>query len=877
MKSRIESRCRVFAAVALASAALQAVVAADVAPSKNIFRDDFVSNGAGGFLDWCISRGEATVEMLPEPGPTGKRAVRISGDKAPAMLSHTTMQLAAGEPYRISAWVRTSGLDPEDASLLLVYNQGWSKTLQVAIPADTHGKWVNVKKTGNVPHTTRCHYGGVYLPKLPPGARLDVSAITLEPMSEKGRSESSCAYVSNVCEGRLVPVHPLLAEIDASDASLELYWTGDMPDDGKSPLVTGEVAGRNASARLGADRKATLRFGTVPPGRHELTVRIVSGSGKELAANGYRIKASIRKIWPEEGRRLNNFVTELFTKPLVDGEYRFTNPRDGWVYVGFDKPYPGVFADVDGIADAVKYREAVPSSTMRMLRAGLHTVRIRGAAAAPSGAFSVRLVKTIRFSASRLRFEKPTDFSRRHYARDYYARYVYPNMNMASLVMNGNADALPGLRAELTERGIGFNDCLGFSCLDKRRAEKSTLFEALSKLPQVRAKRPVSFDENLICVDPVWKYNFAEAMWRLYDPGFTVDMWWADAQGYCFGPPRVQISEVSALLNSGDGSALFFPEVYLRTPDTEKAAFDGQDEHYRRFVASARELMPAAPGRIVYALGGWATMGVWMPWCCPEADIKALYDHFMLTLATDPAFREIGGAGFSSPACDEPLLRFTAELMRHYCIEGSTSLMRPELRYLPGHMDNGEFSDGFRGWTVNAAEPGSLTNGYWRSYARVGQNRMGSSNGSYFAVFTRSAKGANRLSRELAGLVPGKTYELTFCTADLADIIKPGAKSAPPCVFSADVRGAEILPEHCYDYTTSGGSYGTKRPYVTTHHVAFRALASTATVVFSDWKSEGEPGGETGAARALNFVGVRRFFEPDVPFPASYRNGGDRQ
>ena len=852
-----------------------AVVMCCAALGENLLRSEFLGDGIGGCLDWGISRstGGVSAELLPAAGPEGAHAVRLSSTgKTEFTFAHLQLRLVAGERYRLTAWVRTKGLNAQDRAEFLVYNYGWSRSCTAKLPLDTAGAWRQVAWEGEMCASEKGIYTcAFYFSRLPPGACVDICNPRLEPLSARAAEGASKKPATAPFKGRLVPIDPLLADLDAADAKMTFYYPGDLAGELSRYEVRAAFAGREARAPLGADRHATVSFGSVPAGRHALSVRLVETSGGgEVASNDYSAVARARHAYPAEAKRLNNFVTELWTKPLADGAHAFTNPREGWVFVGFDKPYEGVSADLDGIADAICFRAHEPSETMRWLPPGRHTLTVRGVSgAAAEGRVSVRLVKTIAHSGGRLS-NATTDFPAYRYGRDFYREWLYDFFNTVSGGPVKGAN--PGLDAELAARGKFHQSGLGIQCGDPVRNDQERLLARITNCPAYRVGMPFTVDENSIGAAPLMKYNYAEAAWRAFRPECRIGMFWNDAVRNGFGDPRINASEVSAVLNSGDGLAMMYPEVYLRAMEDERDAL-AQIDHWKAFADSARRLMPIAPSRIIYYLGGWLMMGQWSPYYCPEADMKALYADFLHALATDPAFADAGGVGFSCPSCNENLFRFAARAIRYYCIEGGTEKLsaRYGLTYLPGHMSNGDFTDGFAGWAPQEAEPGSLTVGHKRGFGRNGEMRKYGVNkdpkaayGDDFAVFRRSARAPNLLRRTLANLVPGRVYELMYCSADFEDVMAPAGNAPETWTLSATLTDAETIPALSFDHVSrmlaSDRARGAKIPNIVTHRVVFRAKAATATLTFSDWRSATEPGGAAGEKRILNFVGVRPYY-----------------
>ena len=91
-------------------------------------------------------------------------------------------------------------------------------------------------------------------------------------------------------------------------------------------------------------------------------------------------------------------------------------------------------------------------------------------------------------------------------------------------------------------------------------------------------------------------------------------------------------------------------------------------------------------------------------------------DMQMHVLANHPVLFGLYGVQWYHLAyADEEMLRFSAKLYRHYCIEGNTGRLTNDPYILP-HITNPDFDHGDSGWTLDAAEPGSIITGHAQGY-----------------------------------------------------------------------------------------------------------------------------------------------------------------
>ena len=890
-------KATLFATVlSLSSAAFAAAV------GENLIRDDFASDGVGGILNWsvCRSLGGVKVERLKEKGPEGRPVLRLSGGIGKFSYDHAMSRFVSNERFRLSVNVRTHGLDPNGRNEFEVYNGGWRWSGIAKIPADTDGKWVEVSWTGSLKESPGDAYNcAFYFSGIPDGGHADISSPCIVALTEKGAAGSLPKPDTKPFVPRITPVEPLLCEVDADIAWMDFYFPGDLDGEPADYEIVAEAGGKAACAAMGEDSHAKVVFGSLPTGRHVMKVGLRRRGGETLYRNEYEITAG-KPIAATRGNRLNNFVTELRRERLADGDYAFALARDGWVYVGLGGSFPGVSADIDGAAmpNAVRYREGEPSETMRRLKAGRHVVTVKGTRNVANvemlpnantnvanweleagtgntgnnsnGTLSIRSVKVLTLGFGRTSFGGTDIGSYGTYGPDFYRRFgLYGVVNTASLpawMEKTHSEFI----TDLVSRGCENLMPLTLGSRARVRNDLEKFRSLFTGHPAWRRGEAIIVDENAVGADSLMKYNSAEVLWDV-GRDHRIDICLEDTVRCTFGPPAREIPELSAMVNAGNGTSYMLPETYIPTMEDEAGA-ETVKEYWRDLSRRARALVPEAPGRIVYLMGGWVWPGVFNPWYSPECDIKAYYDDFFHMLATDPAFADIGGLGFSTPACDEGVYRFALYAMRHYCVEGSRERLasRLGLKYHANIMDNGDFTEGFDGWKPEPAADGSIAIGHRKSFGKGTAAQLRQYNayhppkkpyGDDFAVFTRTEKGVNRLVRTLVNLAPGKIYELMFCSYDGDDIESPGTRTSPVDMVRADIAGGDEIPELRYTCLTDRNK-GVKKgkTETVTHRVVFRAKSTTATAVFSDDGTEAKP----GMRRAINWVGARPYFVPSA-------------
>ena len=869
----------------LAVAASAALVAAG---GDNLLRDDFQSDNCGGFVGWSQSGfgGSFTPDLIE--GPDGVRAIRLVAsapdDKAEVMYSPSgVFMIDTNEVVRFSAKVRTHGLG-NTRSMFRIYPEPWSTDLVIDIPSDTNGQWVDVSWTGKIGFwgTRGAFYFTIFTSTgYPEGGYLDVAAPKLfATLRKDAKSRLPRDMKAGAILPRITPVDPLLNEMSADAARMRFYYPGPLTDGGEQCVLRATLGDRTVQAAFDAKHFATADFGARTPGKTTLKVEVVAErSGRILATSDYRAEllATIADATPL--RRLNNFVSEIFRRPLAEKSFEFTLAKPTWLFLGFDRPYEGVGATVDG-REAIRFRAGEPSETIRRLSAGRHTVEVTGdVAPAAKGLLTARTVKTLVHGGLDKSFHMSKNFAVGYLGPDYFRELgLLRDFNFTSFDW-GPAHGAVGAKlvADLEARGVEYDYAGGMGARDTRRLDYDAFLGSITNHPAYKAGLPMEFDENSIAapIGGLAKIHATEAWWHAYRENRRIDVFFEDGAHRLHANPILDIPEISAYVNSGDGRGLMISEMYFSSPDTMEDV-DKVMSFMRRQIRAMRGLVPSAPSHYLYLMNGWMMIGGWTTWYNTANDIRALYGEMVRVLATDPEFADVGGLAMTKPMCPEDLHRFFAQLMRYYCIDGGTGdyVAMNGMKMFPGHLKNGDFADGFANWDVRMAEEGSLVTayrprvgehwqgrGYSRWYRPANKRRLGDE----FAVFARSAKGPNALRQKLTGLEPGRIYQLTFVFSDYETMDRAMSsgqtrRTAKPVRIphlTARVSGAE--PIHDLDHLLPDfGKYG--KNVVFAQRLVFRATSSEAQVIFCDWEDAKTSGADIGAKVMLNYVGCHPYF-----------------
>ena len=121
------------------------------------------------------------------------------------------------------------------------------------------------------------YYISFYLAKPTEGAVLEVARPALEPLSEKAATAPRALPQASPVMARIVPIDPLLSEIDAASAVVTYYYGGVLKGSlGDYRIESSLGGGRWVSAQLPESRRVTVNHGAVAPGKYKLNVRLVS-------------------------------------------------------------------------------------------------------------------------------------------------------------------------------------------------------------------------------------------------------------------------------------------------------------------------------------------------------------------------------------------------------------------------------------------------------------------------------------------------------------------------------------------------------------------------------------------------------------------------
>jgi hypothetical protein len=255
----------------------------------------------------------------------------------------------------------------------------------------------------------------------------------------------------------------------------------------------------------------------------------------------------------------------------------------------------------------------------------------------------------------------------------------------------------------------------------------------------------------------------------------------------------------------------------------------------------------------------------------PNVDFHVWMDQQMHVVANHPVMAGMGGLNWwTSLQADEETVRFVGKLYRHYAIEGKTELLTKDPLFLT-HIQNADFEHKLAGWTLHAADEGSIQAKSFPRYGRIEGRYMGLGRpadpehiGDTFLWMKRSAKGPNTFSQPIQDLQPGRLYSLKMFTCDYRDLIHPKQKTkeqAQPFLGHISLEGVAVDTRRSFHEAYSSNPEPPIPVWITYHWVVFRAKSPTARITVSDWDPAQKTTAKFGQEQTFNFLELEPYHE----------------
>ena len=632
-------------------------------------------------------------------------------------------------------------------------------------------------------------------------------------------------------------------------------------------VVRADSGKRVAKTRLAVGAKVTpleafLDLQAEPPGEIGVSVQARGAGGRKIG-----IAAAQKLQWPRRALRfspargvrvLNNFAFELLSvESPGTKEFTIHNPREGWILVTI--PAAGIkVATPTILIDSKTFslrRVGGNFETMHYLAAGPHKIKtVAREGTAGGGTAEHLIVRAVPETFYATYGSNPYVPVTGNYTWEWLRKHVLDNYN--GIVGLQNSENQTKQIKEWTSQG-------GRWFTMTNRPDGKTVDEAFEYwTTKTGMTHPLmsgiwvnefSPGQKML---PIW----SEAVRRIAkapqfkDRKFYAYMSWTHKPGY---DPLIR-----SLVDSGYRLA---PEWYVQEVPSKESVRghfgpDWERGNRANYESSASE---AAMNRLV-TMGLFSQPGE----SCdifPHVNYNVYLDLQFHFLANDPAFFGTRGLqGYYSPYVGEEQTRIFAKLLRHYAIQGHTERMLKD-PYVLSHLDNPDFTDGLKAWTVQPAGPGTVAPKTVEKFGLL-QGRFNAGSVGDNVIWTkRSSEKANVFTQQIKDLEPGRLYSLRFFTGDYQDYLDFKSRPYKHALF-VNIANVDLVPDKSFqavissNYTHIYKKFNSNNPYRMNYHQrVFRAKSRTAQLTFSDWTSETAPGGPAGEQLIWNFIQVQPY------------------
>ena len=843
---------------------------ASVKPGENILINGIMEGNANNPVTgdqsttplwWTASSAISDVHFFTENGATaGKGYLRFEAAQKDRLGLEVTvkqagLKLVEGEKYRISAMVRTKDFESPHCGII-VYDNGWYHETGIhKFPKNQDWTHMSVDipmiSANGAMHTFAifaCDFKGT----------LDVADVKLEALSEKalaGTEKSS--LIDILSRPNLIPMEPLINKITIPESgqppTLRFIFNGKLPEDTVHDDydICFKVNDLPEEAVPLRDTYNTIAFKNgVKPGDFNLAVSVVNRkSGNVICKQDYTATFVVPVKTSTAGhKRLNNLVVELLNQPIqktADSQtFKFCTVRDGWVFIAAQNAAAeSLEITLDNSLKAIG--ATTPRlETFREIPVGEHTLSIKGAT--NGGNLVIRSIPEIynyKPCCDSMLPENP------RYDWDFQNKYVH------HAVTTHNDGIVPEqYRKEFFEAGykwIGSTVTVNVS--------GDTLLKKLDTCLGMNAPyyQGVSCDEQFFgSVNSI--VPFTDGIKRFKAKNDHVVYTWINGIP---SMPGIDNDFLSSCVNACRGRGRVISEVYCWTRPTLEEAKRNLDISIVGKTIAFKKFFPHIIDHWGIIFGNFIQIPVISLAHHPNIDYKYYLDMQFNLIANHPECKDMAITGYwGSRHCDFELYRWCFMLTRHNCIEGKQTMLSDEygFSYAPGHVVNGDFVDGLKGWTTK----GNVTTGRQAGYGKNSQGRYCASEGTgdLFAVLSKKDCETSSVSQVARGFIPGRMYCLQFAVVDYNDL---KAKKFHPRRVGIDVTlddGAVVDKAQSWVHVDKrqNGQYDCNKmvPKCNLHHVVFKAVKPEVTITIHNENAA------NGEAAAVNYVMLNPFLEP---------------
>ena len=827
---------------------------AKVAPGENILKNGALTSNRADEppRSWEMVGQDANTYFVfcAQGGPNNKSYVQLNNgtdnSDAAVSLRHWHVTLVAGEKYKFSCWIRTSNLKARSAGVI-VCNNNWTASAGFdRLPATQDWTYKEIEFTAPSSPTGEYFvtgYGSHFT------GELDFADVKLEALTENAQKNSGVLTATElVGDFLLIPWEPVLQKIPADNPVVSFKRFGNVTDlDGLDLRIafsdTNETIVQPLAKELNTFRlPASAKKG-------ELTASVLNrATGDELYSTKYPYAMiDLPKVDVASHRRLNNLCTELLSAPIAataDAQlFSFTMPRDGWLFIAAENAATDELEIVlDGNLTVID-SESLNGETFRETTVGSHTLEVKGAA--NGGRLVVRnIAETLNYPpcANSLVPENPP------YDWDFLVKYSLP----CTTTQDGG-DIPKEHRDWFKKQGYQW---LG-NMITRVPKDDNEIRQRMEKSSAMNGDvlDGVTCDEQFFSV-PNMLLRFTRSLHDYANPKNHKIYSWSVGK-----PENPGIDEffISETMNSCGGRGKFLAEIYTPSEATEEAAAAVIRKNLVDTGLLYRDVMPNVYSAFGIVLGNFNQVPLISLHHHPEVDMKYFLDMQFNLLANAPELAGLGLVGYwGSYYGDHEFHRWSFMLMRHYVVEGNTTMLSDKygFKYIPGHVVNGDFCGSFDGWEVQ----GDITLDKAEKLGTATENRWSTTRGEgdTFAVFTKNGDEVSTLKQTAKGLVPGKAYLLQFCTFDVDRVKAKNSDWGDFGIRATLGEGATIREDLSWQHIdkrdakgSNARNAGAARPNL--HHIVFIADAPEVEITLDNRLSA--PGEHLG----VNFFGVIPF------------------
>ena len=829
-----------------------ALLSAAVGPNDNILSNGELKTDRTDAppLFWGITSQTAKAEYFPNGGPDNKPYIRMYNDGPADGIENTFRQLdlrlVAGEPYKLSAWVKARNYNCTLCGISIC-NAGWTNFTGLRPENGTYD-WTYLEREFTMMDSAdKTYFAAIFANNF--SGEICVADIRLTALSEAARKGSSAPQTTDIqSQPLMVPWEPLLQQIPEDNPTVSFHFYGKLAELDKTDLVVATSDTDTTVAQPLVDGVNTLRL---PEGARNGSLTVILRNredGSELYGKSHPFAlVSIPTVKADDQKRLNNLCTEILNVPLAatteEQRFAFGATRTGWLFIAAQNAAAENLEVVLDDALVVIQNGTPRLESFREVAVGSHTLAVRNATA--GGRLIVRAIaETLTYCPCTDSYVKENP----SYDWNFHAKYSFP------AVTSQNGGSLP-------EDKIAWFHEQGYHWIANQMSTKLMDDHDLTR----------RLDESTGMIDPRYdgvtcdeQFFFQPAMLLRYTRGFhdytnpnnrMIYSWIVGKPA----TPGIDQDYISETLNASSGRGRLLLEAYCHTGETEADANRIIDSKIVDNTAKICDAFPNVLPSFGVILGNFNQLPIISLHHHPEVDMKYFLDMQLNRVANDPFFKGLGTVGYwGGYYADHEFHRWSYMLLRHYVVEGKTTMLSDEygFTYRPGIVVNGDFQNGFEGWRKS----GNISTDKAAGFAARSEIRWGGNNGvgDTFAVFAKKGAEVSTLTQTARKLVPGKAYVLQFCTFNVDDIRQQRTRPADFGIRATLGDGAEIRKDLSWQHTHDCKALNCREhsdgtAMINLHHIVFIATKETVEITLDNQLAK------AGEQLGVNFFSVLPF------------------